>query len=59
MAPYTQLNKKFGKKYYFIGINLDADPRHNAEERNYMFKKKELIKVVSASPIKKVKFFGN
>ncbi len=47
------------KKYYLIGINLDADPRHKAESLNYMFKKINLIKVVSASSIKKIKFFSN
>jgi len=47
------------KKYYLIGINLDADPRHKAESRNHMFEKINLIKVVSAGSIKKVKFFSN
>ncbi len=47
------------QKYYLIGINLDADPRHKAESLNYMFKKINLIKVVSASSIKKIKFFSN
>ena len=52
-----QSKTNFDQKYYFIGINLDADPRHDAEERNYIFEKKKLIKIVSASSIKKVKFF--
>ena len=52
-----QSKANFDQKYYFIGINLDADLRHNAEERNYIFEKKKLIKIVSASSIKKVKFF--
>ena len=47
------------QKYYLIGINLDADPRHHAESRNYLFEKIKVIKVVSASSIKKVKFFNN
>ena len=47
------------QKYYLIGINLDADPRHNAELRNYKFEKIKLIKVVSAGSIKKVNFFSN
>ena len=47
------------QKYYLIGINLDADSRHNAESLNYMFEKINLIKVVSAGSIKKVKFFSN
>ncbi len=47
------------KKYYLIGINLDADPKHKAESRNHMFEKINLIKVVSAGSIKKVKFFSN
>ena len=47
------------QKYYLIGINLDADPRHKAESLNYMFEKINLIKVVSAGSIKKVKFFSN
>ena len=47
------------QKYYLIGINLDADSRHKAESLNYMFEKINLIKVVSAGSIKKVKFFSN
>ena len=47
------------KKYYLIGINLDADSRHKAQSLNYMFEKINLVKVVSAGSIKNVKFFSN
>ena len=48
------------QKYYLIGINLDADPRHKTDfSLSYMFEKINLIKVVSAGSIKKVKFFSN
>ena len=46
------------KKIELSKINLDGDPRHNSEDRNYRFEKKKLIKVVSASSIKKVKFYS-
>ena len=49
--------KKLSKKYYIIGINLDEDKRHNAEDRNYIFNNKNLSKIVVAGPNKKVKFF--
>ena len=59
MKKIEQSKVNSDEKYYLIGINLDADPRHHAESRNYMFEKIKVIKVVSASSIKKVKFFGN
>ena len=59
MKKIEQSKVNSDQKYYLIGINLDADPRHKAESRNYMFEKMKLIKVVSAGPIKKVKFFSN
>ena len=49
--------KKKQKKYYIIGINLDEDKRHKAEDRNYMFDEKHLLKVVVAGPNKRIKFF--
>ena len=49
--------KKKKKKYYIIGINLDEDKRHKAEDRNYIFHKKDLLKVVVAGPNKRIKFF--
>ena len=59
MKKIEQSKVNSDEKYYLIGINLDADPRHNAELRNYKFEKIKLIKVVSAGSIKKVKFFSN
>jgi predicted RNA methylase len=49
--------KKLLKKYYIIGINLDEDKRHKAEDRNYIFSTTNLLKVVEAGPNKKIKFF--
>lgn len=49
--------KKKKKKYYIIGINLDEDKRHKAEDRNYIFHKENLLKVVVAGPNKRIKFF--
>ena len=49
--------KKKKKKYYIIGVNLDEDKRHKAEDRNYIFHKKNLLKVVVAGPNKRIKFF--
>ena len=49
--------KQLSKKYYIIGINLDEDKRHKAEDRNYIFNNKNLSKVVVAGPNKKIKFF--
>ena len=49
--------KKNKKKYYIIGVNLDEDKRHKAEDRNYIFHKKNLLKVVVAGPNKRIKFF--
>ena len=49
--------KKKQKKYYIIGINLDEDKRHKAEDRNYIFQKKDLSKIVTAGPNKRIKFF--
>jgi predicted RNA methylase len=49
--------RKKKKKYYIIGINLDEDKRHEAEDFNYVFHKKNLSKVVTAGPNKKVRFF--
>ena len=49
--------KKLLKKYYIIGINLDEDKRHKAEDRNYIFSTANLSKVVDAGPNKKIKFF--
>ena len=59
MKKIEQSKVNSDEKYYLIGINLDADPRHHAESRNYMFEKITVIKVVSASSIKQVKFFSN
>ena len=59
MKKIEQSKVNSDEKYYLIGINLDADPRHHAESRNYMFEKIKVIKVVSASSIKQVKFFSN
>ena len=47
------------QKYYWICQNLEADLRHKAESRSYLFEKKQLLKVVSAGSIKKIKFFSN
>jgi predicted RNA methylase len=49
--------KKKQKNYYIIGVNLDGDKRHKAEDRNYIFDKKNLLKVVVAGPNKRIKFF--
>jgi SAM-dependent methyltransferase len=49
--------KETSKKYYIIGINLDEDERHKAEDRNYIFDDKNLLKTVEAGPNKKIKFF--
>jgi len=49
--------KNKSKKYYIIGINLDADERHKTVDKNYVFPDKDLLKVVSAGPNKKIKFF--
>ena len=59
MKKIEQSKVNLDQKYYLIGINLDADSRHKAESRNYMFEKMKLIKVVSAGSIKQVKFFSN
>ena len=39
--------KQLSKKYYIIGINLDEDKRHKAEDRNYIFNNKNLIAIFS------------
>ena len=49
--------EKKEKKYYIIGVNLDEDKRHKAEDRNYIFHKENLLKVVVAGPNKRIKFF--
>jgi predicted RNA methylase len=49
--------KTLSKKYYIIGINLDEDTRHKAEDRNYIFSEKNLSKTVTAGPNKRIKFF--
>jgi predicted RNA methylase len=49
--------QKKQKKYYIVGVNLDEDKRHKAEDRNYIFNKKNLSKVVAAGPNKRIKFF--
>ena len=49
--------KKKQKKYYIIGLNLDADEKHKAEDRNYIFHEENLSKVVVAGPNKKINFF--
>ena len=52
-----ECKNKSSKKYYIIGINLDEDERHKAEDRNYIFSTKNLLKSVTAGPNKKLKFF--
>jgi len=52
-----ECKSKLSKKYYIIGINLDEDERHKAEDRNYIFSTKNLLKSVTAGPNKKLKFF--
>ena len=48
-----ELNKyNFNQKYYLITINID-------ENKNYIFKKYKLLKMVSASSAKNVKFYSN
>jgi len=49
--------RKKQKKYYIIGINLDEDKRHKAIDLNYIFNKKNLLKVVVAGPNKRINFF--
>ena len=49
--------QKKQKKYYIICVNLDEDKRHKAEDFNYVFQKKNLSKVVTAGPNKRIKFF--
>jgi len=49
--------KKKQKGYYIIGLNLDADEKHKAEDRNYIFHEENLSKVVVAGPNKKINFF--
>jgi len=52
-----ECKNKLSKKYYIIGINLDEDASHKAEDRNYIFPAKNLLKSVTAGPNKRVKFF--
>ena len=48
-----ELNKyNFNQKYYLITINIE-------EKKNYIFKKYKLLKMVSASSAKNVKFYSN
>ena len=57
----VESKKNSNKQFYIIGVNLDGDPRHEAVPSNFIFEeiKLNLIKEVSASNLKKIKFFSN